>query len=153
MENPKYNYMKYWRVIRYYVKAKYKISEPDLDILLFLYSEGRFTHERYRDFEKLLNWDNKRFNRLIKEGWIINFREGLKREKPLYELTYKGKAMVNTVYKKLNGEEIASTKKNNPLFMVNVISTDKIYRNFIIKMNKEIKDLKIKEQQQRHAPE
>ena len=61
--------------------------------------------------------------------------------------------MVNTVYKKLNGEEIASTKKNNPLFMVNVISTDKIYRNFIIKMNNEIKDLKIKEQQQRHAPE
>lgn len=153
MENPKYNYMKHWRVVRYYIKAKYNISEPDLDILFFLYSEGRFTHERYRDFEKLLNWDNQRFNRLIKEGWIVNFRQGLKGEKPLYELTYKGKFVVNHVYKKLNGEELPSSRKNNPLFYKKVISTDKIYRNFIIKMNKEIKELKIKEQQQRHAPE
>ena len=36
---PSTDYLKYWRVVRYYIRAKYKISTADLDILLFLYSE------------------------------------------------------------------------------------------------------------------
>ena len=39
---PTHDYLKYWRVIRYWVKAKYGLSTPDLDMLLFLYSEEMF---------------------------------------------------------------------------------------------------------------
>lgn len=37
--NPSSDYLKYWKVIRYFIKAKYKISTGELDMLLFLYSE------------------------------------------------------------------------------------------------------------------
>ena len=33
----KTNYMKYWRVIRYWAKAKYNVGTPDIEMLLFLY--------------------------------------------------------------------------------------------------------------------
>ena len=37
MENKRQrDYMKYWRVIRYFVKRKYKLNTEDLDMLFFL---------------------------------------------------------------------------------------------------------------------
>ena len=33
---PDHDFMKYWRVIRYWVKAKYGLGTPDLEMLLFL---------------------------------------------------------------------------------------------------------------------
>ena len=51
--------------------------------------------------------------------------------------------MINTIYKKLNGEEIRESRKTNPLFRHDASYTDKVYRNMIIEMNEFIK-------QQRH---
>ena len=39
---PDHDYLKYWRVVRFWVKATYGIGTPDLDMLLFLYSEQVF---------------------------------------------------------------------------------------------------------------
>ena len=36
------DYLKYWRVIRYFIKAKYGLSQAELDVILFLKSEGYF---------------------------------------------------------------------------------------------------------------
>jgi hypothetical protein len=33
------NYLKYWRVVRYFINAKYGITQPDLEMLIFLYDE------------------------------------------------------------------------------------------------------------------
>ena len=43
------DYLKYWRVIRYYVKAKYNISTGELDMLLFLYSEDYFSKDKFKE--------------------------------------------------------------------------------------------------------
>ena len=47
MKSTPSDYLKFWRVIRYYVKAKHQISQADLDIILFLYSEGYFGKEKF----------------------------------------------------------------------------------------------------------
>ena len=36
------DYLKYWRVIRYFIKAKYGLSQAELDVILFLKSEGYY---------------------------------------------------------------------------------------------------------------
>jgi hypothetical protein len=36
------NYLKYWRVVRYFIQAKYGITQPDLEMMLFLYDEPYF---------------------------------------------------------------------------------------------------------------
>ena len=44
---------------------------------------------------------------------------------------------IDVVYKKLNGEEISEEK--NPLFLQSASYSDTVYRNMIIKLNKEIR--------------
>jgi hypothetical protein len=109
-----HDYLKYWKVIRYYVQAKYGIRSADLDMLLFLYSEKYFGKQQFNDFDKLLSWDINRFNRLLSDGWISVFRKRQGNKKTLYELSYKGKRMISSVYKKLNGEEIPMSESANP---------------------------------------
>jgi hypothetical protein len=137
---PSHDYLKYWRVVRYWVRAKYNLGTPELEMLLFLYSEQIFNKSQFKNFEELMSWDIKRFNYLLKEGWIHVWRKRKGNESTLYELTYKSKRIVNTIYKKLNGDIIAETSKNNPLFRNDASYMDKVYRNMIVEMNKEIKE-------------
>ena len=135
--------LKYWRVIRYYTKAKYGLTTADLDMLLFLYSEDIFSKEKFQEFDNLLSWDEDRFDRLLRDGWIEVFRKRRKKHKSLYGLTFKTQRVISSIYKKLSGEEIPTDLSNNPMFAKNVSYTDKVYRNFIKSMNKFIR-------QQRH---
>jgi len=141
------DYLKYWRVIRYWVKAKYNIGTPELELLLFLYSEQMFTKSRFQEFETIMSWDTKRFNNLLRDGWLQVFRKRAGKNATLYELSYKGKSLVRTVYRKLNGEEVGESPNINPLFRLDASYMDKMQRKMIKEMNEFIK-------QQRHlSPE
>ncbi len=141
------DYLKYWRVIRYWVKAKYNIGTPELELLLFLYSEQMFTKSRFQEFETIMSWDTKRFNNLLRDGWLQVFRRRAGKNATLYELSYKGKSLVRTVYRKLNGEEVGESPNINPLFRLDASYMDKMQRKMIKEMNEFIK-------QQRHlSPE
>ena len=134
---PTHDYLKYWRVIRMWVKATYNIGVPDLEILLFLYSEQIFNKTSFEEYNELFSWDTKRFKRLKKEGGIHVWRERRGKETTLYELTYKAKRMINSVYKKLNGEEIP--EYTNPMFRHDATYMQKVTKKFIKKLNKSIK--------------
>ena len=133
------DYLKYWRVIRYYYKIKYKLNQADLDMLLFLYSESYFTKDTFVEFDELLTWDENRFDKLLRDGWIVVFRKRMGKRKALYELSFKGTRLITEIYKKLNGQEIPVSQSYNPMFLKNVSYADKVYRNMIITMNKAIK--------------
>ena len=141
-----HDYLKYWRVIKYFTQIKYKLKAADLDMLLFLYSEKYFGKQKFNEFNELLPWDVKRFDKLLRDGWISVFRKRQGNKKTLYEISYKGKRMISSVYKKLNGEEIPMSESANPMFAKNVSYSDKVYRNMIIRMNKYIR-----EQRQHHS--
>lgn len=139
MKSRPFDYLKFWRVIRYFYKAKYGLNQADLDMLLFLYSEGYFGKDDFLRFNVLLSWDNGRFERLRQNGWICVFRVRKGKRKALYELSYKGKRMIGEIYKRLNGEEIPIDESYNPLFKKDVSYADKVYRDMIIRMNEFIK--------------
>ena len=138
---PDHDYLKYWRVVRFWVKATYGIGTPELDMLLFLYSEQVFNKSKFEEFNELMSWDEKRFRMLLRDDWIHVWRKRKGNETTLYELTYISKRMINSVYKKLNGEEIPES--TNPLFKHDASYMEKVFRNFIKGLNKIIK-------QQRH---
>ena len=139
----KSDYLKYWRVVRQFIKVKHKLSQSDLDILLFLKSEEYFSKDKFKEFDDLISWEKHRFERLRQEGWIEVFRKRMGKRKALYQLSQKAKRVTTSIYKYLNGKEIPTSNDGNPMFLRNVSYTDKVYRNFIIKMNAFIK-------QQRH---
>ena len=139
----KHDYLKYWSVVRYFVKAKYGITTAELEMLLFLYSEKYFSKDKFREFDELISWDVNRFDKLRRDGWIEIFRKHYGKKKALYQLSYKANRMIVSVYKKLNGEEIPTSPSSNPMFRRNVSYNDKVYRNMIKEMNATIR-------QQRH---
>ena len=69
------DYLKYWRVVRYFIKSKYGLTTADLDMLLFLNSEGYFSKDDFYEFNELLSWDKNRFENLRTNGWIEVFRK------------------------------------------------------------------------------
>lgn len=147
MKSDTEDYLKYWRVIRQWIKVKYNLTQCDLDVLLFLYSEKYFGKDKFDDYNDLLGWDMNRFFRLQQEGWIEKFRNRVGKRKALYRLPIKTTRMIQLIYRKLSGEEIPVSQSQNRMFAKNVSYTDKRYRDMIIEMNALIR-------QQRHrAPE
>lgn len=133
---PSEDYLKYWRVVRQWAKTKHNISAADLDMMLFLYSERLFTRDCFNDFSMTMSWDANRFNRMLTDGWVIIWRNRGYHEANLYELSFKGKRLVTSVYKKLNGREsISENRQHNPIFANDASYTDKRYRRIIKKMN------------------
>ncbi len=102
-----------------------------------------FTKSRFQEFETIMSWDTKRFNNLLRDGWLQVFRKRAGKNATLYELSYKGKSLVRTVYRKLNGEEVGESPNINPLFRLDASYMDKMQRKMIKEMNEFIK-------QQRH---
>ncbi|MDA9302851.1 hypothetical protein N9Q25_00495 [bacterium] len=131
----KSDYLKYYRVVRQFIKKKYKLTQAELDVLLFLRSEEYFSKDKFNEFDELLSWDVNRFDKLRRDKWIEVFRKRMGNRKALYMLSNKAKRVVNSIYKKLNGEEIPTSNDGNPMFLQKVSYTDKVYRNFIKEMN------------------
>jgi|TARA_R100001463_G_scaffold28926_1_gene66088 DNA-binding MarR family transcriptional regulator len=129
------DYLKYWRVVRQFIKAKHKLTQADLDILLFLKSEQYFSKDKFKEFDELISWNKNRFENLRQAGWIEVFRKRMGKRKALYQLSTKGKRVTTSIYKYLNGKEIPTSNDGNPMFLRNVSYTDKVYRNFITEMN------------------
>jgi hypothetical protein len=44
-------------------------------MMLFLFSERLFTRDCFTDFAMTMSWDTERFNRMLKDEWIIIWRK------------------------------------------------------------------------------
>jgi hypothetical protein len=135
MKSTPSDYLKFWRIIRYYIKFKHELSQADLDVILFLYTESYFGKEKFDQYVELVSWDKDRFNSLHARGWIETFRRRGTDGRSLYCLSDKAKRVVRDIYRKLEGEEIPTSLSHNPMFLKNVSYNDKVYRNMIIEMN------------------
>ena len=119
------------------------MTQSDLDILLFLKSEGYFSKDKFKEFDKILSWEEHRFDRLLRDGWVEVFRKRKGKRKGLYNLSYKSQRVLTSIYKKLNGEELPTSPSQNPMFLKNTSYSNKMYRQAIENMNDFIR-------QQRH---
>lgn len=140
-KTPDHDWLKYFRVVRFWVREAYGLNYPELEMLLFLYGENLFTRKDFDNFEKLMSWDKARFGNLLKDDWVVIWRKrGNKYESHLYTVSYKGKRLINSIYKKLSGEEIITENPSkNPLFRKKIPAQNVMYRNMIVEMNKSIR--------------
>jgi DNA-binding PadR family transcriptional regulator len=135
---PTNNYLKHWRVVKYWVKKKYELSEADLEMLLFIQDEGLFGYEDFDEFQAIYPWDKGRFHRLKNNGWIRVWRkrDSWRNIAALYEISAKGRRMCTEVYKKLSGEtDFSEVPRKNPVFKRKEY-TDKVYSTRMAKINK-----------------
>ena len=133
-----YNFLKYYRVVRYYIKKKYDITLMELDMILYLYDMPFFKKEDFNYYGNTMSWDKKRFYEMIKKGLIKEWRPGKEQyaKAKMYELSHKAKSICSLTYKKLLQEEIISENAvSNPIFKKESYM-DKVYKNVIEKMNR-----------------
>jgi len=135
----KNDFMKYWRVVRRWLMVKHNLNITDIDMLLFLFSEGYFTVKKFEEYQTLFSWDKKRLKRLIDNGWIHIWRNHGAGKARLYEITPHCRAVIQNMYRKLNGECISEDMYRNPIFRNEAGYADKMHRNYILKLNESIR--------------
>ena len=131
------NFLKYLRVVRYYIRRKYEISSMEHDMLLYLYDMPYFRKEDFNYYGHTMSWDKRRFYDMVERGLIKEWRPGGEKygRAKLWELSHKAKTICSLTYKKLLMEEpISEEPRSNPIFKKSNY-TDKIYKRVIEKMN------------------
>jgi len=140
-QGPIKDYLKYYRVVRHYAKAKYKISQDDLEMLFYLYSEVLFNVTMFIDYEKTFTRDKRRLTRLMDNGWIIE-QPGISRvrSKKIYALSIRAKNMIEALYSYLDGsKKLETDPKKNPLFRRKSSYRERKIGEEIIKLNRSLK--------------
>lgn len=127
------DYLKYFKVVRFWVRAKFEVDLDDLEFLMFLNSERVFNKKRLKMAEVGMRWDPKRLENMIKRGLI-----GMLREKPtkLYALTPHARHIINSVYRKLEGKEPINTNaRSNPMYAAKAPYSYRRYRKQANELN------------------
>ena len=135
----KVDFLKNYRLVSRWACRNNELSISDLELLFYLDPINYFTINDFKDGTIYYSWDKTRFYRLQKNGWIdkVHIGKGRSGDHNKYKVSYKGKYLINRIYKILIGEEQIpeSTKKNKILKRKSYI--DKVYIEAIIKFNKQ----------------
>lgn len=145
----RYDFLTEWAIVRRWAQVNYKINRSDLEMLFFLHGNRLFRKTDFDEYKNFMPWDSQRFNRLLKEGWITEWRQKNYNEGQLYEVSFKTKKMITSIYKKLIGEEpIPTSTRRNKAFQKNAPFHQKTLAIAITDFNR-----RIKERKQRPSPE
>ncbi len=108
------NILKHYRTIRKSTSKMNCLQEADLELLIYFDCLDHFTRNDYKIGVLAYSWDNKRWNRLLKEGWISVWRKRnhTTQKFHIYKTSFKCRQMITRMYKMLlDEEEIPLIKK------------------------------------------
>ena len=134
-----FNIFKHYRIIRKWACKNNKLNEPDLELLIYLDCINLFTKNDFKKGVYSYSWDNRRWNRLLKNGWIKVWRERNRTTQKynIYTLTYKTKLLINTIYKIILGEiDIPTSERRNKIIKGKTY-IDKVLTKSIYNVNKD----------------
>ena len=137
----KNNILKHYRIIRKWACKTNKIKEPDLELLIYLEALDLFTKQDFKQGVYSYSWDNRRWNRLLKEGWIIVWRKRNRTTQKynIYKVSVKCKLLIKRIYRIMTGEEdIPETVNSRDIFKKRSY-TDKVLSVSISQLNKDKK--------------
>jgi len=133
------NLLKHYRIIRKWAAKTCNIKESDLELLIYLDAIDFFTRKDFKEGTYSYSWDNRRWNRLLKEGWIVVWRERNRTTQKynIYKVSFKCKQLISRMYRIMLGEEeIPTSLQRNPI-MKRKSYMDKVLSYNILQANKD----------------
>jgi hypothetical protein len=112
------NLLKHYRIIRKWMYKTCDLKEADLELLIYLDAIDFFTKQDFKTGVFSYSWDNRRWNRLLKEGWIVVWRKRNRTTQKyhIYKTSLRFKQLLSRMYRIMLGEEdIPQTKKANKI--------------------------------------
>ena len=67
--------LKHYRIIRKWACKTCNLKDADLELLIYLDAIDFFNKNDFITGTYSYSWDNRRWNRLLKQGWITVWRE------------------------------------------------------------------------------
>ena len=125
------NLLKHYRTIRKWACKTNNIQEADLELLIYFDCLDLFTKNDYKTGTLAFSWDNKRWNRLLKEGWITVWRKrNMTTQKyHIYKTSFKCRQLITRLYKMMLDKEEIPLIKNPRSY------TEKVLTQAIRKIN------------------
>ena len=135
------NLLKHYRIIRKWASKTSDLKEADLELLIYLDAIDKFTKQDFKTGTHAYSWDNRRWNRLLKEGWIVVWRARNRTTQKyhIYKVSFKCKQLISRMYRIMLGEEdIPETTRANSIMNRSSYS-DKVLSTSITNLNKDKK--------------
>ena len=131
--------LKHYRIIRKWVSKTCDLKEADLELLFYLDAINFFTKQDFKDGTHSYSWDNRRWNRLLKDGWIVVWRNRNRTTQKynIYKVSMKGKHLLNRIYRIMLGEEDIPETENSNKIMNRNSYMDKVLSVAIKNVNKD----------------
>ena len=97
-----------------------------------------FTKNDFIEGTYSYSWDNRRWNRLLKEGWIVVWRKRNRTTQKyhIYKVSFKCKQLISRMYRMMLGEEDIPVSRRNSI-MSGKSYTDKVLKRAIEIVNKD----------------
>jgi len=130
---------KHYRIIRKWAAKISDLKEADVELFFYLDAIDLFTKQDFKDGVHSYSWDNRRWNRLVKEDWIVTWRKRNRTTQKynIYKLSFKGKQLLARIYRIILGEEeIPETIRANPIMKRDSYS-NKTLATSILNVNKD----------------
>lgn len=130
------NLLKHYRIIRKWACKNNNLSDAELELLIYLDCMDMFTKQDFKTGCYSFSWDNKRWNRLLKEGWIVVWRERNRTTQKyhIYKVSFRAKQLIKRIYRIMLGEEDIPTSRRNKI-MSGKTYTDKVLSYSIKNVN------------------
>ena len=131
--------LKHYRIIRKWACKNNNLNDADLELLIYLDSIDLFTKDDFKKGILSYSWDNRRWNRLLKQEWITVWRRRNRTTQKynIYKISFKGKQLISRIYRVILGEEeIPMTKRNNKIIDDNSYS-NKVLKQALINFKKD----------------
>ena len=131
------NLLKYYRIIRKWASKTSDLKEADLELLIYLDAIDLFTKQDFKTGTHAYSWDNRRWNRLLKEGWIVVWRARNRTTQKynIYKVSFKCKQLIARMYRIMLGEEGIPTNEQRNVVMRRRSYSDKVLAASILNMN------------------
>ena len=127
------NLLKHYRVIRKWACRNNNLTDADLELLIYFDCMDLFTKHDFEIGTYAYSWDNKRWNRLLKEGWIVVWRNRNRTTQKynIYKVSFKCKQLISRMYRIMLGEEDIPTSEKRNSIMRGKTYTDKVLQTAI----------------------
>jgi len=133
------NLLKHYRIIRKWACKNNDLSDAELELLIYFDCMGHFTKQDFKIGTYSYSWNNRRWNRLLKQGWIVVWRNRNRTTQKynIYEVSFKCKQLISRMYRIMLGDDdIPTSERRNKLIAGNSY-TDKVLTEAIYNVNKD----------------
>ena len=121
--------LKHYRIIRKWACKNNELNDADLELLIYFDCMDHFTKHDFKMGTYSYSWDNRRWNRLLKNRTTQKYN--------IYKVSFKCKQLISRMYRIMLGEDdIPASERRNKIISGNSY-TSKVLTQAIYNVNRD----------------